>query len=76
MSKSVGANSPGHNVFVVRQGRLLTPRAHNVLNGITRQVVMELAPPAGVAVMEADLTVYDLGAALLEPRLSRGSVVI
>lgn len=54
---------PGHNLFVVRQGRLLTPRAHNVLNGITRQVVMELAPAAGVPAAEADLTVYDLGTA-------------
>jgi branched-chain amino acid aminotransferase len=54
---------PGHNLFVVRQGRLLTPRAHNVLNGITRQMVLELAPSAGVAAAEADLTAYDLGTA-------------
>jgi branched-chain amino acid aminotransferase len=54
---------PGHNLFVVREGRLLTPKAHNVLNGITREIVMALAPAIGLIVEETDLTVYDLGTA-------------
>lgn len=52
--------TPGRNIFVVRSGCLLTPRAHNVLNGITREVVMELAAKHGWPAAEADLTAYDL----------------
>lgn len=52
--------TPSRNIFVVRDGKLLTPRAHNVLNGITREVVMDLAQKNGWPVAEADLTAYDL----------------
>lgn len=50
----------GENLFIVRDGELLTPLPHNVLNGITRQVVMELAANADVTVRETTLTTYDL----------------
>ena len=54
------AEAPGENVFVVKGGVLRTPNAHNVLEGITRKVVLEIAAEAGIPAEEADLTLYDL----------------
>ncbi len=44
------------NVFVVRHRSLFTPRADNVLPGITRQMVLELAASAKIPVFESDIT--------------------
>ncbi len=49
------SEGPGFNLFVIRDGALLTPRA-NVLEGITRRTVFDLAAEAGVPAREADLT--------------------
>ena len=38
----------------------MTPTPHNILLGITRQAVFELADAANYAVTEQDMTVYDL----------------
>ena len=54
------AEAPGENIFVVKDGALKTPKAHNVLDGITRKVVMEIAEQEGIPAEEADLTLYDL----------------
>ena len=54
------AEAPGENVFVVKDGVLRTPNAHNVLEGITRKVVLEIAAEVGIPAEEADLTLYDL----------------
>lgn len=54
------AEAPGENVFVVKGGVLKTPKAHNVLDGITRKVVLEIAEREGIPAEEADLTLYDL----------------
>lgn len=49
------------NVFIVRQGRLLTPPAsEGCLEGITRALVMELARAAELPVLEQPLAPYDL----------------
>ena len=53
------AEGPGFNLFVVKRGGLLTPRS-NVLEGITRRTVLELATEVGVTAREADLTSADL----------------
>jgi branched-chain amino acid aminotransferase len=53
------SEGPGFNLFLVRDGALLTPRA-NVLEGITRRTVFDLAAEAGVPAREADLTAEDL----------------
>jgi branched-subunit amino acid aminotransferase/4-amino-4-deoxychorismate lyase len=53
------AEGPGFNLFVVKGGALLTPRS-NVLEGITRRTVLELAGELGVTAREADLTPGDL----------------
>lgn len=49
----------GSNIFVVRDGKLLTPRAQMVLPGITRSTVMDLAIAAGIEVVETDIDMYD-----------------
>jgi len=55
------AECTGDNLFIVKQGRLMTPPlSAGALYGITRQVVMELAEKEGVQVSEPNLTRYDL----------------
>jgi branched-chain amino acid aminotransferase len=64
-------NARGHlaegttdNVFLVRDGVLLTPPASDgALEGITREVVLDLASDVGVPAREASLGTYDLRAA-------------
>ena len=52
------------NIFIVRQGRLLTPGEDaGILAGITRGAVLELARAAGIPVAEINLTRFDLYAA-------------
>ncbi len=45
-----------HNLFIVRNGRLLTPTTANVLNGITRDTVLEIAKERGIACIETTIT--------------------
>ena len=55
------AECTGDNVFVVRASRLLTPPPDaGILEGITRNAVMELAHAAGIDCREATLTRHDL----------------
>jgi len=51
---------PFFNFFIVKGGKLFTPRAADVLEGITRQTVLELARELGIESYETDLTLYDL----------------
>ncbi len=53
------AEGLGSNIFLVRDGALLTPREQYVLPGVSRRTVMELAREAGIEVVEADLDLYD-----------------
>jgi len=48
------------NIWIVRDGVAITPPGRSVLRGITRDVVLEIAPGAGVQVREADFQVYDV----------------
>jgi len=48
------------NIFVVKRGKLFTPRGTDVLEGITRAAILELAKELGIESYEADLTPYDL----------------
>jgi branched-chain amino acid aminotransferase len=55
------AECTGDNLFIVKEGKLLTPPlSAGALYGITRQVVMQLAADSGVDVMEPNLTRYDV----------------
>ena len=51
----------GDNVFIIKDGKLLTPPASSgILLGITRGVVMHLAQTNGIEVLEQDMTVDDV----------------
>ncbi len=49
----------GSNIFLVRDGSLLTPKAQYVLAGVSRQTVMDLASGLGIPVLEEDLMLQD-----------------
>src|ERR1017187_4572768 len=60
-SEGFVAECTGDNIFVVKEGHLLTPPlTAGALYGITRRTVMDLAVQSGLAVGEPDLTRYDL----------------
>lgn len=55
------AECTGDNIFVVKDGALVTPPAHaGILEGITREVVIELAERLGIDVKFQQLTRFDL----------------
>jgi len=53
----------GDNLYVVKNGEILTPATLNNLRGITRMVVLEIAHSLGITVKEQNLGYYDLYAA-------------
>jgi branched-chain amino acid aminotransferase len=55
------AEASGMNVFIVRRGVLTTPPAWaGILRGVTRDIVLELAASAGLAVREEPINRYDV----------------
>lgn len=55
------AECTGDNIFIVKQGELLTPpKDAGILEGITRNAVIELAKVAGIPVQETSLTRHDI----------------
>jgi branched-chain amino acid aminotransferase len=50
----------GANFFIASQGVLYTSTTRNILEGISRRVVIELAHELGIPVVERDLTLYDV----------------
>ncbi|HBO44313.1 MAG TPA: branched-chain amino acid aminotransferase [Planctomycetaceae bacterium] len=55
------AECTGDNIFVVRGGRLLTPpNEAGILEGVTRDVVIDLARQSGIEVRETPLTKHDV----------------
>jgi branched-chain amino acid aminotransferase len=55
------AECTGDNIFIVKQGRLLTPPIEaGILEGITRNVVLELAKDAGIETVETPFTRHDI----------------
>ena len=55
------AECTGDNLFLVRKGRISTPpNEAGILEGITRDAVIELAREAGIEVLEAPLTKHDV----------------
>ena len=53
------AEGQGSNIFLVRDGGLLTPRERYVLPGVSRQAVIDLAGQLGIPSEEKDLDLYD-----------------
>lgn len=46
----------GENIFIVQNGKLVTPELTSCLEGITRQTVIELAEELGIPVVESRIT--------------------
>jgi branched-chain amino acid aminotransferase len=55
------AECTGDNIFIVRRGQLLTPGIDaGILEGITRDAVIELARGAGITVVERSMDRHDI----------------
>ncbi|HSG71290.1 MAG TPA: aminotransferase class IV, partial [Planctomycetaceae bacterium] len=55
------AECTGDNIFIVKDGVLLTPpKDAGILEGITRNAVMRLAREAGIDVREVAMTKHDI----------------
>lgn len=55
------AEATGDNIFIVKNGQLITPPPFvGLLEGITRNAVMELAAKAGIPVYEKVFTRHDV----------------
>jgi branched-chain amino acid aminotransferase len=50
----------GDNIFIVKNGEIITPPTINNLRGITREVVIELIKKLGIPFKEANISLYDL----------------
>jgi branched-chain amino acid aminotransferase len=54
------AECTGDNIFLVRKGKVFTPSTDaGILEGVTRNAIIELAREMGVEVHEVTLTKYD-----------------
>ncbi len=50
----------GDNIYIIKNGVILTPPTLNNLRGITRMVVLEIAEQLGIPVQETNLGYFDL----------------
>jgi len=50
----------GGNILIVRDGVVISPTTRNILPGITRQTVIELAEELGIGFVERDIQVHDV----------------
>jgi branched-chain amino acid aminotransferase len=54
------SETSAHNFFLVIDGKLCTPTGRNVLGGITKAVIFDLAKQLGIEIVEGNYTPYDL----------------
>ncbi len=54
------AEGPGENIFMVKRGKLYTPKLGNILAGLTRKVVMQLAKDLKIPVAEKVISLKDV----------------
>ena len=58
------SEAPGENIFIVRQGKLITPPlTSSALEGITRDSIIKMAQDIDLEVLEADVTRSELNTA-------------
>jgi len=50
----------GQNFFIIENGTLVTPGTRSILEGITRQTVIEIAEELGILVKERDIQMYNI----------------
>jgi len=53
------AEGLGSNIFLVRDGKLYTPGERYVLQGVSRQMTIDLAGKLGIPVVEGDIDLFD-----------------
>ncbi|MCL4116810.1 UNVERIFIED_CONTAM: hypothetical protein GTU68_022226 [Idotea baltica] len=54
------AEGPGENLFIVKDGKLITPKLGRILSGITRMTIFELAKDNNLEVVETELLPEDV----------------
>ena len=54
------AEGTGANFFIVKDGKLISPEGRNILRGIRRQYIMDLAGRKGICVEEKNIELYDV----------------
>lgn len=54
------SEGPGENIFIVKDGKVITPTEKNILLGITRQTAIDIAEKLGIPVSEEDIPPQDL----------------
>lgn len=54
------AEGAGANFFIVKNGKIITPEGRNVLRGISRAYVMELAEKQSIECVEKNIDIYDV----------------
>lgn len=54
------AEGPGANIFMEKNGQLLTPQLGNILPGITRATVLEICNELNIQVVEKQITLAEL----------------
>ena len=50
----------GYNVAIAKDGVIITPKDDNILKGISRQTMFDMAQLMGISVVEENLQPYDL----------------
>ena len=53
------AEGTGDNFFIVKDGRIITPEGRNILRGISRDYVFEIAKQLGMECVERNIDLYD-----------------
>ena len=61
--KGFVAEGPGENVFMVKDGTLITPSLGSILPGITRNSIIQIARDEGISAAEKNITVEELKSA-------------
>jgi branched chain amino acid aminotransferase (EC 2.6.1.42) len=54
------AEGSGDNLYVIKNGEIITPHTLNNLRGVTRMVILEIAQSLGITVKEQNLGYFDL----------------
>jgi branched-chain amino acid aminotransferase len=54
------AEGPGENIFMVKDGRLITPKEDNILPGLTRDSIFRIAKDNDIEIVEKALSLEEL----------------
>lgn len=54
------AEGPGDNIFIVKDGTVITPEGRNILRGISRQYIFDVCKQLNIPCFEKNIDPYDL----------------